>query len=262
MRIVVALLAALSLMAQEPVKPKPNFFGLAPPPDAAAVERGQALFIANCGFCHGSSAKGGNNGPDLIRSVLVLDDDGSAERLGPVILQGRPQKGMPKFDMSAAQIKDIAAFLLSRSQATVVRGDYKILNVVTGDAKAGQLYFTAHCAACHSVSGDLAHVAAKFEAAALQSRMLYPKERNSARARVVAIVTLPNGKSFSGTLRAIDDFSVALTDGEGRYRSWPRGEGSGIKVVLQDPLEGHEQLLKRYTDTDMHNVLAYLETLQ
>jgi mono/diheme cytochrome c family protein len=249
-------------MAQEPAKPKPNFFGLPPPPDAAGVARGQALFIASCGFCHGSSAKGGSGGPDLVRSVLVLDDEGSAERLGPVILQGGPQKGMPKFDMSAAQIKDIASYLLSRSQATVIRGDYKILNVVTGDAKAGQLYFTAHCATCHSAGGDLAHVAAKFDAAALQSRMLYPKERHSTRSRVVAIVTLPDGKSLSGTLRAIDDFSVALTDGEGRYRSWTIGEGSGIRVVLQDPLEGHEQLLKRYTDTDMHNVLAYLETLQ
>ena len=55
---------------------------------------------------------------------------------------------------------------------------------------------------------------------------------------------------------------VALTDGEGRYRSWRTGEGSGIKVVLQDPLEGHEQLLKRYTDTDMHNLFTYLETLK
>ena len=60
----------------------------------------------------------------------------------------------------------------------------------------------------------------------------------------------------------IDDFSIALTDSSRQYRSWLLEDGNGIKVVLHDPLQGHEQLLKRYTDTDMHNVLAYLQTLR
>src|SRR6266404_3395773 len=118
-KLVFLLLSAVCLTAQEPAKARPNFFGLAPPPDPAAVQRGQQLFVANCGFCHGSTAKGGNNGPDLVRSVLVLHDEGSAAALGPVITVGRPTKGMPKFSMSSPQIHDIAAFLLSLSQATV-----------------------------------------------------------------------------------------------------------------------------------------------
>jgi mono/diheme cytochrome c family protein len=254
------LLAAPLLMAQEPAKSRPNFFGLAPPPDLAAVQHGQQLFVTNCGFCHGSTAKGGNNGPDLVRSVLVLRDEGSAVALGPVITAGRAEKGMPKFKMSTREIKDIAAFLLSLSQATVNRGDYKILNVVTGNANAGSVYFQQHCGTCHSSTGDLAGIAAKYDAPDLQARFLYPKTRKSERSQVRATVTLASGESITGPLKAIDDFTVVLVDASGRYRSWQIG--GGIKVALTDPLSGHEQLLDRYTDADMHNVLAYLETLK
>jgi cytochrome c oxidase cbb3-type subunit III len=270
-RLICFLFVATFLTAQEPQLPanraasppaRPNFFGLAPAPDPLAVQRGQQSFVANCGFCHGSTAKGGNSGPDLVRSVLVLDDEGSGTQVGPVILEGRPAKGMPKFAMSGGQIKDIVAFLLSLSHAAVNRGDYKILNVVTGDPKAGMVYFNAHCGVCHSPTGDLAHVAGKYEPPALQSRFLYPKARLSARAEITANVTLRSGQSFSGTLSSIDDFSVALFDASGQYRSWLLDEESGIKVALNDPLAGHEQLLKSYTDAEMHNVVAYLETLR
>ena len=35
-----------------------------------------------------------------------------------------------------------------------------------------------------------------------------------------------------------------------------------IKVEVQDPLAEHVELLKKYTNADMHNILAYLETLK
>src|SRR5260221_555186 len=78
-RLMYLLVVATFVTAQEPQSrpARPNFFGLAPAPDPLAVQRGQQSFVANCGFCHGSTAKGGNNGPDLVRSVLVLDDEGS-----------------------------------------------------------------------------------------------------------------------------------------------------------------------------------------
>jgi mono/diheme cytochrome c family protein/type 1 glutamine amidotransferase len=266
-------MTAVFLFAQEPrfpsgapKRPAPaapvNFFGLAPPPDPAAVARGQALFVTNCGFCHGSLAKGGNAGPDLVRSVLVLHDEGSGTEIGPVILNGRPAKGMPKFALTAEQIKDIAAFLLSRSQATVKRGEYQLLDLVTGDPKAGLTYFNAHCASCHSPTGDLAHIAGKYEPPALQARFLYPRTRIAEKAQLTVTVTLPSGKSYNGLLNSIDDFNVAMTDASGEYHSWQLDESKGIKVVVHDPLAGHEELLKHYTNTDMHNVLAYLETLK
>src|SRR5579864_1283299 len=74
-------------------------------PDPAAVERGQKIFVAQCGFCHGTNANGGETGPDLIRSVLALDDE-DGEHIGPVIQKGRADKGMPAFPMTDAQVKD------------------------------------------------------------------------------------------------------------------------------------------------------------
>jgi len=90
--------------------------------------------------------------------VLVLHDEGSGSQIGPVILNGRQEKGMPKFAFSQDQIKDVAAFLLSRSQSTVNRMDYKTQNINTGDAKAGEAFFASNCASCHSATGDLSPI--------------------------------------------------------------------------------------------------------
>ena len=157
---VALFLAVLVLTAQTPA-PKPpakhsNFLISRAVPDPAAVARGQKVFVASCGFCHGSKANGGENGPDLVRSPIALRDE-HGDSLGPVILKGRPEKGMPAFAMTDAQIKDIAAFLRSRQQAAIDRSTYAIQNVVTGDPHKGQEYFNGagQCATCHSATGDL-----------------------------------------------------------------------------------------------------------
>ncbi len=249
-----------------------NFLAIGAPPDSEAVKRGQAIFVATCGFCHGSNANGGATGPDLVRSVLVLHDQGTAKEIGPVIRNGRPGKGMPSFsNLTDAQIKDIAAFLLGRTQAAANRMSYKILNIVTGDPNAGEVYFSAHCAGCHSPTGDLAHIAAKFEPVALQTRFLYPRTEHwpgmpgpppDPREQKTVTVTLTSGQSYSGTLDHIDDFSVALTDSSGEHHSWLFEDEKEMKVEVNDPLKMHAALLKQYTDADMHNILAYLETLK
>jgi cytochrome c oxidase cbb3-type subunit III len=274
-----ALLIGLvfSLSGQEPdTKPKPvpdrdamvrKAFGLAPAPDPIKVERGKGTFVATCAFCHGSSATGGEGGPDLVRSAIVgHDNDG--DTIGPVILNGRPAKGMPKFTLTTAQISDIAAFLRSQKESKTMRFNYKIQNVVTGNATAGQAYFEAHCVSCHSTAGDLKGVATRFDPTALQSRFLYPKNESSGFGPpgpppkpTLVTVTMPNGSNMSGNLQHLDLFTVSFYDQGGNYHSFPL-ENSGIKVETHDPLAGHIELLQQYTDADMHNVLAFLETLK
>jgi len=248
-----------------------DFLAIGAPADPAAAQRGQKIFVANCAFCHGSDANGGNGGPNLVQSVLVLHDKGSGTQIGPVVLHGRTAKGMPAFPFTDAQIKDIATFLLSRTQAAANRMEYKILNINTGDPKAGEAYFSAHCANCHSGSGDLAHIAGKFEPVALQSRFLYPQESHfpgmpgpppDPRAEKTVSVTLSSGQSYTGKLDHMDDFSVALTDSSGEHHSWLFDEEKGMQVKVTDPLESHAELLKQYSNADMHNILAYLETLK
>jgi cytochrome c oxidase cbb3-type subunit III len=263
-----SLFTAASLAAQAPAppsapaRPRGNMLISRAVPDPAAVERGQKTFSANCGFCHGTNAQGGDTGPDLVRSPLALDDE-RGDKIGPVILQGRAGKGMPAFHLPTEQIQDIAAFLRSRQQAAIDRNAYTILNVVTGDRQKGREYFdgAGRCNACHSPTGDLAGLAKKYDAVTLQSRLLYPRPRpGEPPARSQVTVVLASGQTISGTLEYLDDFDVALRDGAGDYHSFARDPR--MKIDVHDPLAAHAELLKKYTDADMHNLLAYLVTLK
>lgn len=248
-----------------------NFLAIGAPPSPEAASRGRAIFISTCGFCHGTNATGGAQGPNLVRSTVVLHDQGTAKEIAPVVHNGRPGRGMPAFpNLSDAQMHDIAQFLLGRTQAAANRMEYTIQNIVTGDPKAGQVYFQSHCADCHSVAGDLAHIATRYEPVALQGRFLYPGNFDSSgtgappdpRTQKKVTVTLPSGVSYSGVLMHIDDFSVALRESSGVYRSWVYDDVKGIRVEVHDPLAQHVTLLHQYSDADMHNILAWLETLQ
>ncbi len=183
-------------------------FGQAGPPDAkgpppkydpASVARGKENFVGACGFCHGSNAKGGEKGPDLLRSVIVLDDE-NGKAIGPVVLRGRPEKGMPRFPYSPQQILDISNFLHNAINNAADRDSYKILNIVTGDPKLGLAYFNGHCVSCHSVTGDLKGIGAKYEPVTLQGKFLQPDSNwteGTPPQPVSAIsvtVTLPSGK--------------------------------------------------------------------
>ena len=56
-----------------------------------------------------------------------------------------------------------------------------------------------------------------------------------------------------------DEFSLALRDASGWYHSWPRAQ---VQAKVDDPLEAHRKLLERYSDSNVHDLFAYLETLK
>src|SRR6185369_9210282 len=206
-----------------------DFLGLGPPPDAAAAARGEKLYAPNCAFCHGEKARGAE-GPNLVRSVTVLHDE-KGELIGPVVVKGFPDKGMPAFpNFAEGQLQDLAQYLHLQVELVANRGIYKRLNVVTGDAKAGETYFnsTGGCKACHSPGGDLAHIGTRMQPEQLQTRFVWPGGGRGAAAPAQKVtVTLPGGQSISGTLKQMDDFNISLYDAGGAYHSWPR---AGIKV--------------------------------
>jgi cytochrome c oxidase cbb3-type subunit 3 len=234
--------------------------------DAATLDKGKGIFVSQCGFCHGATARGGEGGPDLLRSPLVIDDE-NGNLIGPVVLGSRQAQGMPKFSLTQAQIGEIAAFLHEGVRAAAERGTYKVQNIITGNAKAGEAYFNGagKCNGCHSATGDLKGIGAKYDPIALQAKFLMPVDGRANQRRksspVMVTVTLANGKSFQGTLERIDDFNVALTDAQGDYHSFAR-RGEAPKVVLSDPLKAHYDMLSKYTDTDIHNLTAWLVTLK
>jgi len=73
-----------------------------PPADPAALERGKALYGVHCNFCHNSDARGGEGGPNLLRSDIVLNDQ-KREKIAPAVQNGRLDAGMPKFDLTMVQ---------------------------------------------------------------------------------------------------------------------------------------------------------------
>jgi cytochrome c oxidase cbb3-type subunit III len=257
---VILSIGAPLMRAQDPNAP--------PQYDPASVERGRQNFGTTCGFCHGVSGKGGEKGPDLLRSVLVLHDEGG-KSIGAVVLKGRPDRGMPSFPLTPEQIVDIANFLHNSIEAAKDRDNYKILNIVTGNAAAGKAYFNGagQCNSCHSVEGDLQKIGAKYDPIQLQTKMIQPdyvwNEGNPPK-QVNAIsvkVTLPSGQSFTGTPVYIDDFTVSLRDRDGTYHSFARHKDTP-KVEMINRLQAHLDQLMRYTDSDIHNLTAYLVTLK
>lgn len=224
-----------------------------------AVERGKKAYDGNCSFCHGEDATGGR-GPDLVRSALVAHDT-AGDQIGPVILNGRPTKGMPPLHLSGAQITDISAFLHFRQAQGLASAhlpaNYALKWMLTGNAAAGKTFFNGagKCKDCHSPTGDLAHVATRYAPLELEAKMLYPRGADH---RTVT-VTLPSGQTVEGPLDHLDEFTVALHDSAGWYRSFPRSE---VKVTVHDPLAAHRQLLDQLTQADVHNLFAYLETLK
>jgi len=265
-----ALLAGAAA-AQTPPKPPAapvssyaDAFPQHPPGDPAMIERGKALYGVNCQFCHGGDARGGEGGPNLLRSEIVLKDE-NGEGIAPVIQNGRIDQGMPKFPMNNAQVADIAAFLHNFRVAGYDNSRIKPLTILVGDASAGAAYFKTKCASCHSVSGDLKGIGAKFAAdpRSLQQTIVMPGTGGRGSANVpptTVTVTLPSGK-VEGRLVRIDDFIVTLTDADGTQHTFRR-IGNTPRVDLHDPLQPHKDLLKVYRDKDIHDLTAYLVTVK
>jgi cytochrome c oxidase cbb3-type subunit III len=242
--------------------------------DPAAFQRGAALYTTYCSGCHGPNARGGPGAPDLVRSLVVLDDE-KGLLIAPVLRNGRPDAGMPKLNLTEPQISDLVAWLHVQTWAADHRNTYAFKDVLTGNPQKGEAYFNANCAACHSADGDLKGIGARYDGFSLQARWLQPRggrggggrggrggaNAGSPRASITVTVTLPSGEKVSGTLDRIDDFSVSLRDSEGDYHSFTR-EGGVPKVEIHDPLKAHTELLAKYTDADIHNITAYLATLK
>jgi mono/diheme cytochrome c family protein len=236
--------------------------------DPAAFERGAKAYTQNCAGCHGATGRGSVGAPDLIRSILVLDDE-KGILIAPILRDGRPDAGMPKLGLTEAQIADLVAWLHVQTYSAGHRTTYAYQDVLTGDAKKGEAYFNATCKGCHSATGDLKGIGARYDAFSLQAKWLQPRggrggassAKSATTVTVTVTVTLPSGEKVSGVLDRVDDFSVSLHDSSGEYRSFTR-EGAVPKVEIHDPMKPHLDLLAKYTDPDIHNVTAYLVTLK
>jgi len=259
--------------------------------DSAVIERGNTLYGINCRLCHGPDLRGGDlGGVNLLRSPLVLNDQ-EGELIYPVVKGGRATPGqppMPPLPLPEDDVKAIAAYIHSvaarmAGQGGPPPGPPVELNIVVGDAGAGQRYFAANCASCHSVTADLEGVASRYSSPMMLQNAWVAGGggggRGGGRGRggapdagggaaparapkpVTVAVTTADGQRVEGRLDRIDDFLVTLTLADGTQRTFTR-TGSVPAVQISDPLAAHKQLWVKLTDKDIHDVTAYLVTLK
>jgi cytochrome c oxidase cbb3-type subunit 3 len=240
------------------------------------IARGKAVYSVNCTACHGADLRGGDQGgPSLLRSLAALSDQ-HGETVAPIIRGARQAQGMPGFNLNDADITAVAEFIHSvlakvGSQARPPGAiDPTTLNVLVGDAAAGQTYFQAKCANCHSVSGDLKSIAAKYpDPRTLQSTWVSGGGGGGRGGRgggeggkpSAVTVTLADGQKLEGALVRKDDFIVTLRLPDGTRRSIAR-DGDKPKVEVHDPNEAHKKLVPALDDKNMHDVTAYLATVK
>jgi cytochrome c oxidase cbb3-type subunit III len=275
--IAVTLIFAFDLTAQPPAGAAGGRGGFVsqfpdkPRADAVVVARGRNIYDTNCSFCHGEDARGGEEGgPNLIRSEILLRDQ-NGELLVPIVQNGLPDRGMPKFTLNTQQISDIAAFIHSFGISSRDPGRKRPPSIVVGDARAGESYFKTKCASCHSPFGDLRGIGTRIsDPRILQQTWLMPVVSGgrgagpTAPAKVIPItvtVTLDDGQKIDGRLGRIDDFIVTLTQADGATRSFRR-DGGSPQIEVHDPLQPHKELLRVYSDKDIHDVTAYLVTIR
>ena len=240
-----------------------------PPGDPELIARGRGIYGINCRACHGVDLRGGDlGGPNLLRSQLVLRDL-QGELMGPIIRNGSTAadgSGMPPVPLSDEDIRAVAEYIhdvlsTATRQGGPPEGEAVELDILVGDAAAGEAYFAAQCASCHSPSGDLQGIASRIaEPKELQNTWVRGGSRTGPRPPVDVTVTTA-GERVAGRLERLDDFVVVLTTTDGRHRSFSR-RGGGTRIELADPLARHRELLSVYSDADIHNVTAYLVTLQ
>jgi mono/diheme cytochrome c family protein len=260
-RIVPAMLVLCAVAAQGQVRQSyPKY-------DEASRDRGKAAFGAACGFCHGTNARGGQGGPDLLHSVIVLQDEGG-KQFSEFLLKGRPERGMPAFaSLTQEQGTDIATFLHSEVLAAVSQRSVTI-NIVTGNAKRGEEFFNGEgkCSGCHSIFGDLKGIGSKYEPIVLQDKAMSPRGAamfgNAAPgATPVATITMPSGEIIKGSVLRMSLFNITIRDNQGSRRTIAR-DGDIPKVEIRDPLQGHIDNLMKMTDEHMRDLTAYLVTLK
>jgi cytochrome c oxidase cbb3-type subunit 3 len=230
---------------------------------AEQIQAGELRFGAQCGFCHGRDAAGGETGPDLTRSELVAQDV-RGDKLGPLLKAGRVDAGMPSFQLSDSELTSIAAFLHRQmDESSTLGGGRRSVepeDLATGNAADGRAYFNGagRCSGCHSATGDLAGIARRYQGLTLIQRMLYPSGR-PAPAPPKAIFTLASGQTVVAPLTAEDEFTVTVMDPLGAPQTYRR---SAVNVKIENPMSAHFDQLGKYTDASMHNIFAYLDTLK
>jgi cytochrome c553 len=213
-----------------------------------------------------------------MRSATALKDE-HGELVGAAVAKHNPALTLVEADIAAITeyIHSIQATAGNQGSPPGRYPQGLELNLLVGDAKAGETYFNNVCSNCHSVSGDLKGIGAKFsDVRSLQNAWVSGAGggvagggggggRRGAGERS-ATVTMADGSKLEGTLVRKDDFLVILTLTDGTRKSIARNPSTGLpKVDVKDNNEAHKEMVLGLDDPQnkkMHDVTAYLWTIK
>jgi cytochrome c oxidase cbb3-type subunit III len=238
------------------------------------LARGQGLYETNCSSCHAADLRGSDKGGSLLRSLTALNDQ-HGELVSKAISDHNP-----KINLNEADSVAIAEYLHSVLATTGGQGSPPgrnpaglKLNILVGDAKAGERYFDKVCSRCHSVANDLKGIGAKYpEPRSLQNAWVagaaaanpFGGRGGGGGAGNPVTVTMADGSKLEGKLVRRDDFIVILTLADGTRKSIARHDGVP-KVDVKDPNEAHKKMILEIDDPEnknLHDITAYLATLK
>jgi cytochrome c oxidase cbb3-type subunit 3 len=238
------------------------------------LARGMGLYETNCASCHAPDMRGSEKGTRLLRSLTSLNDQ-HGELIGKVVAEHNPKIVLNQGD-TVAVAEYIHSILATTGGQGSPPGRNPVglkLDILVGDAKAGERYFDRVCARCHSTAGDLKGLALKYpDPRNLQNAWVagpaganpFGGGRGGGGAGNPATVTMADGSKVEGKLVRKDDFLVILTLADGTRRSIARHDGVP-KVEVKDPNEAHKKMVLELDDPqnkNLHDVTAYLATLK
>lgn len=209
-------------------------------------------------------------GPNLLRSPVALSDQ-HGELIVPVIQGSRQKMGMPAINVSPTDAQAVAAYVRHVIGGIQVQGmppseGHKDPDILVGNVSKGKVYFDTKCSSCHSAVTDLKGIASRIpDQKRLQSTWVSggrETEDLDPKRMPTAEVTLPSGEVIKGMAVSLDEFLITLKLADGSERSIFRSSANDPKITLQDPMQKHREMLSEYTDSDVHDVTAYLSTLK
>ena len=266
------VVSALTTVAQQ----RPAVSGR-PPVDAVAHDRGQGIWARECIDCHGSQARGSEKGPNVIRTKTVNYDRSSeppGSVLGPFLKAGHStMSGKASASFTPDEVVGLAHFLRQRVNDTM-RGSplFTVGDIVVGDRAAGEAFFkgAGKCESCHtSTTRSLAGIGSRVPAPVdIQQRMMFPAIAPRGQGAgpganpnaVTVTITPESGPAIAGVLVEQSNFFVTARFDDGTVRSVRRTPG--MNVVVTNPFQAHIDLLDVVTDTEMHDLVAYLVSLK
>lgn len=224
--------------------------------EPADIEYGLSVYRSQCATCHGESGAE-IAGVDLRSGQLRRA--GSDRELRALITNGIPGTGMLAFDLDAAEMTGIVAYLRNMN--------YEVDAVTVGDPARGRVVFEGKgdCLSCHRVKDrgprvapDLTAIGRTRAPSALRRSLVDPTGTMQPINRPVELVTA-DGTRVTGRRLNEDTYTVQIIDSNERLRSFDKADLREFNVLTESTMPSYADKL---TEEELADLLAYLMSLK